>query len=136
MTNPIGDILKTEVILAIGTDTTGNHPIIANYIMEAVHQKGIKLLVIDPRHIELVDHADLWLRHNPGTDVALINGLMHIIIKENLQDQAYIDERVEGFEELKNCVEKYTPEYVSRGPVIWAVCPMSFPAIKRLPLMT
>jgi formate dehydrogenase major subunit len=113
MTNPISDVLKTEVILAIGTDTTGNHPIIANYIMEAVHRNGVKLLVIDPRHIELVDHADLWLQHNPGSDVALINGLMHIIIKENLQDQTYIDERTEGFEELKTCVEKYTPEYVS-----------------------
>ncbi len=113
MTNPISDVLKSEVILAIGTDTTGNHPIIANYILEAVHRHGVKLLVIDPRHINLVNHSTLWLQHNPGTDVALINGLMHIIIKENLQDQAYIDERMEGFEELKSCVEKYNPEYVS-----------------------
>ena len=113
MTNPISNVLKSEVILAIGTNTTDNHPIIANYMMEAIHQHGVELLVADPRRIELVDYATLWLRHNPGSDVALINGLMHIIIKENLQDQAYIDERMEGFEELKSCVEKYTPEYVS-----------------------
>jgi predicted molibdopterin-dependent oxidoreductase YjgC len=112
MTNPISNVLKSEVILAIGTNTTCNHPIIANYVMEAIHRHGVKLLVADPRHIELVDHATLWVRHNPGSDVALINGLMHIIIKENLQDQAYIDERMEGFDELKTCVEKYTPEYV------------------------
>jgi len=113
MTNPISNVLKSEVILAIGTNTTCNHPIIANYVMEAIHRHGVELLVADPRRIELVDHAALWLRHNPGSDVALINGLMHIIIKENLQDQAYIDERMEGFDELKSCVEKYTPEHVS-----------------------
>jgi len=113
MTNPISDVLISEVILIIGTNTTENHPIIANYIYEAVSKRGAKLLVIDPRRIKMVEHSTLWLRHNPGSDVALINGLMHIITKENLQDQAYIDERTEGFEELKNRVEKYTPEHVS-----------------------
>ena len=83
MTNPISNVLKSEVILAIGTNTTCNHPIIANYVMEAIHRHGVELLVADPRRIELVDHATLWLRQNPGSDVALINGLMHIIIKEN-----------------------------------------------------
>lgn len=113
MTNPIRDILKSEVILITGTNTTENHPIIANYILEAVTRRGAKLIVVDPRRIDLVNYATLWLQQNPGSDVAWINGLMHIILKENLQDQAYIDERTEGFEELKSCVEKYTPEYVS-----------------------
>ncbi len=113
MTNPFSDVLKSEVILITGTNTTDNHPIIANYIYEAVSKRGAKLIVIDPRRIDIVDHATLWLQQRSGSDVAWINGLMHIIIKENLQDQAYIDERTEDFEALKNCVEKYTPEHVS-----------------------
>ena len=113
MTNTISDVLKSEVIFIIGTNTTENHPIIANYIYESISRNGAKLIVVDPRRIKMVDHSTLWLRHNPGSDVALINGLMHIIIKENLQDQTYIDERTEDFEALQSCMEKYTPEYVS-----------------------
>ncbi len=95
MTNPISDVLKSEVILITGTNTTENHPIIANYVYEAVSRNGAKLIVVDPRRINMVDHSTLWLKQNPGTDVAWINGMMHIILKENLQDQAYIDERTE-----------------------------------------
>jgi len=113
MTNPIADVLKSEVILVTGSNTTENHPIFANYIKEAVLKRGAKLIVVDPRKIDLVDYSNIWLRPKPGTDVAWINGFMHIIIKENLQAEDYIKERTEGFEELKACVEKYTPEYVS-----------------------
>ena len=113
MTNPLQDVLKSKVILITGTNTTANHPIIANYIYEAVQKHGAKLIVVDPRKIKLVDICHLWLRHKLGTDVAWINGLMHVIIKENLQAQTYIDERTTGYEDLKACVAKYTPEYVS-----------------------
>ena len=113
MTNPIPDLLKSEVILTTGTNTTENHPIIANYIKEAVTKKGAKLLVIDPRRIALVDLAALWLRPRPGTDVCWINGLMHIIIKEGLHAKAYVEQRTEGFAELSAHLEKFTPEYVS-----------------------
>jgi formate dehydrogenase alpha subunit len=113
MTNPLQDVLKSKVILIIGTNTTSNHPIIANYIYEAVQKHGAKLIVVDPRKIKLVGISYLWLRHKLGTDVALINGLMHVIIKENLQAQTYIDERTSGYEDLTACVAKYTPEYVS-----------------------
>ena len=113
MTNPLQDVLKSKVILITGTNTTANHPIIANYIHEAVTKNGAKLIVVDPRRIKLVDICHLWLRQKIGTDVAWINGLMHVIINENLQAQAYIDERTTGYEELKDCVAKYTPEYVS-----------------------
>ncbi len=113
MTNPIHDVLKSKVILLIGTNTTSNHPIIANYIYEAVQKHGAKLIVIDPRKIKLVGISHMWLRHKLGTDVALINGFMHVIIQENLQAQSYIDERTSGFDDLKACVAKYTPEYVS-----------------------
>jgi len=113
MTNPYQDVLKSKVILITGTNTTANHPIIANYIHEAVTKNGAKLIVIDPRRIKLVDIAHLWLRQKIGTDVAWINGFMNVIIKENLQAKSYIEERTEGYEELKKCVAKYTPEYVS-----------------------
>lgn len=114
MTNPVKDILKSKVILVTGTNTTENHPIIANYIYEAVTKYGAKLIVVDPRKIKLVDICHLWLRPKIGTDVAWINGLMHVIIREALQAQPYIDERTTGFEELKQCVEKYSPSYVSK----------------------
>jgi formate dehydrogenase alpha subunit len=113
MTNPMRDLLKAEVILITGTNTSETHPIIANYMYEAISKHGAKLIVADPRRIDMVRHATLWLQQRSGTDVAWINGLMHIIIKENLQDQAYIDERTEAFAELKSCVEKYTPEIVT-----------------------
>ncbi len=113
MTNPLQDVVNSGVILITGTNTTANHPIIGNYIHEAVTKHGAKLIVIDPRRIKLVDIAEVWLHPRPGTNVAWINGLMHVIIKENLQDQKYIDERTTGFADLKEAVAKYTPEYVS-----------------------
>ena len=113
MTNPFQDVLKSKVILITGTNTTANHPIIANYIHEAVTKNGAKLIVVDPRRIKLVDICHLWLRQKIGTDVAWINGFMNVIINENLQAQAYIEERTTGFEELKKCVAKYKPDYVS-----------------------
>jgi formate dehydrogenase alpha subunit len=113
MTNPIKDVLKAETILVTGTNTTENHPIFANYIKEAVLKRGAKLLVVDPRRIALVDYADLWLRPRPGTDVAWINGLMHIIIKEGLQAAEHIAERTTGYEAFAANLETYTPEYVS-----------------------
>jgi len=113
MTNPITDVLKSQAILVTGSNTTENHPIFANYIKETVLKKGAELIVVDPRKIDLVDYATIWLRPKPGTDIAWINGIIHIIIEENLQATEYIRERTEGFDELKACVEKYTPEYVS-----------------------
>ena len=69
-------------------------------------------MVIDPRRIKLTEHASTWLRPELGTDIAWINGLMHVIIKENIYDKTFVEERCEGFEELKKTVETYTPEYV------------------------
>jgi formate dehydrogenase alpha subunit len=114
MTNPLQDVLNSKLILVTGTNTTANHPIIANYIHEAVTKRGAKLLVVDPRRIKLVDSSTVWLRPRVGTNVAWINGLMNVIISENLQDQAYIDSRTTGFEELKQLVAKYPPDYVQK----------------------
>jgi formate dehydrogenase alpha subunit len=112
MTNPIEDIEKAEVILVTGSNTTENHPVLSSYIKRAVTQKGAKLIIVDPRRIKLVDFATIWLRQNLGTDVAWINGMMHVILKEGLYDEAYVNSRTVGLEDVKKVVEKYTPQYV------------------------
>lgn len=112
MTNSIDELEHTNLILAIGTNTTENHPIVGMKVKRAVRAYGAKLIVIDPRRITLTHYADLWLRQKPGTDVALINGLMHVIIEEDLYDKDYVAQRTEGFAALKEAVRKYTPEYV------------------------
>ena len=112
MTNSIGEVEFADVILATGTNTTENHPIIGMKVKRAVRQQGAKLIVIDPREIDLVKYAEIWLRQKPGTDVAVINGLMNVILAEELYDKKYVAERTENFEAMKKVVEKYTPEYV------------------------
>ena len=114
MTNSIDEIEFSDLILATGTNTTENHPIVGMKVKRAVRQHGAKLLVIDPREIDLVKYADLWLRQKPGTDVAVFNGIMNVMITENLYDKKYVESRTEGFEALKKTVAKYTPEYVER----------------------
>lgn len=112
MTNSINEILGNELIFLIGSNATEAHPIIGNKMKKAVRE-GAKLIVVDPREIELAKMADIWMPLKSGTDAALINGLMHIIIKEDLQDDEFIQSRCKGFEDLKKVVEKYTPERVS-----------------------
>ena len=114
MTNSIDEIEFTDLILATGTNTTENHPIIGAKVKRAVKQQGTKLIVIDPRKIDLVKYADIWLRQRPGTDVAVINGLMNVILSEELEAKEYIERRTEGFDALKAVVAKYTPEYVEK----------------------
>ena len=114
MTNSIDELEFTDLILATGTNTTENHPVIGMKVKRAVRQQGTKLIVIDPREIDLVKYADIWLRQKPGTDVAVLNGLMNVIIAEGLYAKEYVAERTEGFEALKATVEKYTPKYVEK----------------------
>jgi formate dehydrogenase major subunit len=104
MTNPIGDIEKAQVILVTGSNTTENHPVLSAYVKRAVTLKGAKLIVVDPRRIPL--------RQKLGTDVAWINGMMHVIIEEKLYDEEYVRTRTVGLEDMKKVVEKYTPEFV------------------------
>jgi formate dehydrogenase alpha subunit len=112
MTNTIGDIEDADVILVTGSNTTENHPVLSSYVKRAVKYKNTRLIVIDPRRIKLTEFADHWLRPNLGTDVAWINGLMHVIISENLQDRAFIESRTTDFDTLKAMVKKFTPDYV------------------------
>ncbi len=113
MTNSITEIDDADCILVIGSNTTSQHPIIGSRIMVA-KEKGAKLIVIDPRAIPLTQYADLFLRIKPGTNVALINGFLNVLIDKDLIDKGFIKERTEGFEELKEAVKRYTPELVSK----------------------
>ncbi len=112
MTNTIGDVEEANVILITGSNTTENHPVLSSFVKRAVKYKGAKLILVDPRRIKMEEFADIWLRQNLGTDVAWINGMMHVIIKEGLYDRTFVENRTTGFEELKMVAEKYTPEYV------------------------
>src|SRR5512140_1587996 len=106
MTNSISDIANdSRCIFIIGSNTTEQHPVIGIKVRRAKRQRGAKLIVADPRRIDIAGYADLHLRHKPGTDVALMNGIMHVIIREGWHDQAFIEQRTEGFAELKALVD-------------------------------
>lgn len=109
MTNSIDEVSNLKSIFVIGSNTTENHPVIGTKIKQAV-RKGAKLIVADPRRIELADKADVFLQIKPGTNVALLNTIMNVIISENLQDIDYIKERTENYEALVELVKDYTPE--------------------------
>jgi formate dehydrogenase alpha subunit len=109
MTNSIQEMEQCQVALVIGSNTTENHPVIGTVLRRAVLLGGAKIIVADPRRIGLVEDAAIWMRQRPGTDLALINALIHVILKEGLQDQAFIDARTENIEALKESVKKYTP---------------------------
>lgn len=114
MTNPIEDIQKAQVILITGSNTTENHPVLSAFVKRAVVRYGAKLIVADPRRIPITSFADIWLRQTPGTDVAWINGMMHVIIRDGLFDEDYVAARTTGLDELKAAVERYTPGYVEK----------------------
>ena len=112
MTNSIEEIERADCIFIIGSNTSVTHPLIATRVYRA-KAKGAKVVVADPRKIPMVMQADLHLQQRLGTDAALINGLLHIILKNGWQDQAFIDERTENVEGLKKVIEQYPPEKVS-----------------------
>lgn len=113
MTNPIADITDdVDVILLVGSNPTEAHPVIGARIRQAV-QKGTKLIVVDPRKIDLARQATLHLQVKAGTNVAFANGLMHVIIAEGLADMDFITRRTEGFEALRDLVADYTPARVA-----------------------
>ena len=109
MTNSIEDFDVTDCVFVIGSNTTECHPIIGSAIKRAVLERGVPLIVADPRAIELTELSAIHMQHKNGTDVALINAMMRVILKENLADKEFIAERTEGFEELEKAVEAYTP---------------------------
>ena len=108
-TNSIEDYDQAKLIMIIGANPTESHPVIGAHI-KRVARRGVPLIVIDPRRTELARLADVHLQLRPGTNVALLNGLGHVILKEGLLDHRFIDERTEGAEDWINTVERCTPQ--------------------------
>ncbi len=113
VTAPFAAALDAEVIIVIGANPTVNHPVAATFIKNAVKQRGAKLIVIDPRLQSLSRHALHHLAFKPGSDVALLNALLHTIIEEGLTDEQYIAGYTEGFEELRERIKDFSPEKMS-----------------------
>lgn len=112
MTNSIPDIEEAHCILVIGSDTSSQHPLIATRIVSA-KEKGAKIIVADPRRVELARMADIHLQLRPGTDVALLNGMIKVIIDNGLENRRFIEERTEGFEKLFEGIQDYPPDKVA-----------------------
>jgi formate dehydrogenase major subunit/formate dehydrogenase alpha subunit len=111
MTNSIRDIAEeSRCLFVIGSNTTEQHPVIGIKLRRAQRHRGVPLIVADPRRIDLAEQADLFLQHRPGTDIALLNGLMHVIISEGWADREFVDSRTEGLAELEEVVGRYPPE--------------------------
>jgi predicted molibdopterin-dependent oxidoreductase YjgC len=106
---------KAAVIFIIGSNTTEQHPVFGSMIRQAVLQRGAKLIVADPRRIDITEFATpkyggMHLRHKSGTDVALLNGLMHIILEKGWEDRKFIEERTEGYQEFLDTIKDYPPQ--------------------------
>ena len=111
MSNTAAEVIHSDVFLVTGSNTAETHPIIALQMKAAVANHGAKLIVVDPRRVEMVNWAALWLPEKPGTDVPLFSAMAHVIIKERLYNQDFIDRRTEGFAGFAKSTEKFTPEY-------------------------
>ncbi|MCB8934387.1 MAG: formate dehydrogenase subunit alpha [Candidatus Promineofilum sp.] len=111
MSNSIAEMENLEAFIVTGSNTTETHPVISNFLKRAVRQNGAKLVVIDPRRIDMTNFATLWLRQNPGTDVAVFQAMAHTIVKEELYDPDFIAERTEGFNDYLESLESFTPEW-------------------------
>jgi formate dehydrogenase major subunit len=112
MTNSIAELEDADCILVIGSNTTSSHPLVATRIFRA-KEKGARVIVADPRRIQLALKADLHVRQRLGTDVALLNGIMNVILANGWHDQGFVAERTEGFEAFRKVVEQYPPERVA-----------------------
>jgi formate dehydrogenase alpha subunit len=113
MTNSIPEIENNDVIFVIGSNTTETHPIIGLRMKKAV-RKGAKIIVADPRKINLVRFASVWLQQKPGTDVVLLNAIMYVLLKEKLIDRDFIQEWTEGFDAFKKGLEEFTPQRAAK----------------------
>jgi formate dehydrogenase major subunit len=112
VSNPVMDVTKASVVILIGANPTVNHPVAATFLKNAM-RNGTKLIVMDPRRSELARTAYRFLQFKADTDVALLNAMMHVIIEENLVDQAFIADRTLGYAELAKNVQGYSPELMA-----------------------
>jgi formate dehydrogenase alpha subunit len=111
MSNTAAEVIENDVFILTGSNPTENHPIIALQMKAAVRKHGAKLIVVDPRRIEMVDYATLYLPIKPGTDVPVFSAMAHVILKEGLYNRQFIADRTENFDAFAASMEKFTPEY-------------------------
>jgi len=109
VSNPVMDVMKSDVVLLIGANPVSNHPVAATWIKNAV-KNGTKLILADPRRSELARHATHYLQFKPDSDVAMLNAIMHVIVAEGLAAQSFINDRTSGYAELRDNVARYSPE--------------------------
>jgi len=116
MTNSIADVAENaDVYFIIGSNTTEAHPVIAMKLKQAVRRRDAKVIVADPRRIDMVDHSVLWVRQRPGTDVALLNGIMNVIVNElHKEDAKFINHRTENYDEFFRAIKDFTPEMAAK----------------------
>ncbi len=112
MTNSISEAKDSDLIFVIGSNPRENHPVIGAKIKQA-YRNGTKVIVADPRRIDLADEAEVFMQVKVGANIALINGMINTVITEGLVDAEYIKNHTEGYEELKKMIAKFTPEEVS-----------------------
>lgn len=125
MTNSISELEEADCILIIGSNTTVAHPLVATRIFKA-KKNGAKVIVIDPRKVHISEVADIYASQKMGTDVALLNGIMHVIFKNGWHDQAFIDEQTEEFESCKKVIEGFTEEMAAE------VCGIEADTIRKI----
>ena len=113
VTAPFTAVAESDVIIVIGANPTENHPVAATYFKQAA-KRGARLIVMDPRGQALARHATHMLQFRPGTDVALLNSIMHVIVEENLYDAQYIQAHTDGFEALRKHLQNFDPETMSK----------------------
>jgi len=112
MTNSFGEFEKAKLFFCIGTNMTEAHPVASYFVKRAVN-KGAKLIVVDPRRHALADKADIYAQIKVGSDIAFLNGLMNVLITEDLYDKKFVEDNCENFDELKAAVMNYPPEKAS-----------------------
>ncbi len=111
MSNTASQVIQNDVFIVTGSNTSENHPIIALQMKDAVQKYGAKMIVADPRRIELVDFAELWLPLKPGSNVVVFSAMAHVIVQEDLVNWDFVHARTEGIDEFLASHEKFTPEY-------------------------
>jgi formate dehydrogenase alpha subunit len=114
MSNTAAEVKDCDVFILTGSNPTENHPIIALQMKAAVQKYGAKLIVVDPRRIEMVNYATLYLPIRPGSDVPVFSAMAHVILKENLYNRQFIEQRTENFEAFAASMEKFTPEFAEQ----------------------
>ena len=116
MTNSIADIGLADVTMIIGSNTSEAHPVISMEVIKSVKAGRTRLIVIDPRNIMMTQFAEIVLNQRPGTDVAVLNGMMNWIIKRGLYDKKFVKERTEGSKHSRRRLRSTPPSTPKRYP--------------------